>query len=240
MSAAKRNLLILVSGMVALGWLSVSLNSCGKATTGSPQLLNIRYHVINLSPDLLPVDLFIDFRQVNTNPYIFGVDQGYFYIPSTDTPYQIRSAKNTGFTLLHSDRVLHPGAIYTLYLIGAVADNSLDTLSTVDTAASPPAGRGGIRFVNLSPTALGGLDVYANGTKAFSAMVYKQVSAFVSVPAGNYDIQIDATGTTTILSELNPVTIQNGKLYTIYSYGYTSRADSAGFTSRVTANPVKN
>ncbi len=239
MIVAKRYLLIWVLCLLGGGWLCTSLSSCGKATTGSPQLLNIRYHVINLSPDLLPVDLFIDFRQVNTNPYIYGVDQGYFYIPSTDTPYQIRSAHNTGFTLLHSDRVLQPGAIYTLYLTGTLADGSVDTLTTVDTAASPPAGRGGLRFVNVSPTALGGLDVYANGTKAFSSMVYKQVSGYISLPAGNYDIQIDATGTSTILSELNPVTIQNGKLYTLYSYGYTSRADSAGFASQVTANPLK-
>jgi len=240
MIAAKRNLLIGMLCILGGGWLCMSLTSCGKATSGSPQLLNIRYHVINLSPDLLPVNLFIDFRQVNSHPYIFGIDQGYFYIPSTDTPYQIRSAQYAGTTLLHSDRPLHSGAIYTLYLIGAVADNSLDTLSTVDTASSPPAGRGGLRFVNVSPTALGGLDVYANGTIAFSSLVYKQVSGYISLPAGNYDIQIDATGTNTILSELNPVTIQNGKLYTLYASGYASRADSAGFTSHVTANPVKN
>ena len=88
------------------GWLGTSLISCGKATTGNPQLVNIQYHIINLSPDLLPVDLFIDFRQVNTNPYIFSVDQGYFYVPSTDTPYQIRSALNTGTTWLHRDDTL--------------------------------------------------------------------------------------------------------------------------------------
>jgi hypothetical protein len=228
--------LIWVLAILGGGWLCTSLSSCGKATTGSPQLLNIQYHVINLSPDLLPVDLFIDIRQVNSTPYYFAIDQGYFYIPSTDTPYQIRSAVNTGTTWLHRDDILKSGAKYTLYIVGAVADNSLTSVLTVDTGLSPPAGMGALRLVNVSPTALGGLDVYANGTKAFSNLVYQQVSNYVNLPAGNYDLQVDATGTTTILSEQPSVTIQNGRLYTIYAYGYSSRADSAAFATQVTRN----
>lgn len=229
-------MLIWVLCVLGGGWLCMSMASCGKATTGSPQLVNIQYQVLNLSPDLLPVNLYIDIRQVNTNPYIFGVDQGYFYVPSTDTPYQIRSAIYAGTTLFHRDDVLKSGAKYTLYLIGALADNSQTSLLTVDTGASPPAGTGALRLVNVSPSAVGGLDVYANGTKAFSALVYQHVSPFVNLPAGNYDLQIDATGSTTILKELNPVTIQNGRLYTLYTYGYTSRADSAAFNAQVTTN----
>lgn len=224
--------LCLLSG----GWLCTSLASCGKATVGSPQLLNIQYHVLNLSPDLLPVNLYIDIRQVNSSPYTFGLDQGYFYLPSIDTPFQIRSAIYAGTTIFHRDDILKPGAKYTLYLIGNVANNSQTTLLTVDTGAVPPAGTGALRLVNVSPTATGGLDVYANGTKAFSSVIYEQVSGYINLPAGNYDLQIDATGTNTILNEQPSVTIQNGRLYTLYAYGYTSRADSAAFNAQVTTN----
>lgn len=238
MSQAKRNMLIWMLVIFGGGWLCASVSSCGKATTGSPQLLNIQYHVLNLSPDLLPVDLFVDIRQINTSPYNFAIDQGYFYVPSTDTPYQIRSAISTGTTWLQRDDILKSGAKYTLYIVGAVADNSLTSILTVDTGLSPPAGTGGLRLVNVSPTATGGLDLYANGTtsKYFQRVVYKQVSAYDYLPAGNYDLQVDATGTTTILSEQPAVTIQNGRLYTIYAYGYTSRGDSAGFATQVTRN----
>jgi len=229
-------LLIWVLCILSGGWLSMSLTSCGKSTTGNAELINIQYQVINLSPDLYPVNLFINFNQVNTSPYIFDVPQGYFYVPSVDTPFQIRSALNSGTTLLHRDDILTPGAKYTLYLIGDYSLGTDTTLLTVDTAVSPPAGRGALRFVNVSPTAIGGLDVYANGTRAFSSLVYKQVSKYISLPAGNYDLQIDATGTTTILNEQPAVTIQNGRLYTLYAYGYTSRADSAAFATQVTTN----
>jgi hypothetical protein len=228
--------LIWVLCILSGGWLTMSLTSCGKSTTGNAQLVNIEYQVINLSPDLYPVNLYINFNPVNSSPYIFDVPQGYFYVPSIDTPYQVRSAQNSGTTWLHRDDVLKSGAKYTLYIIGAVADNSLTSLLTVDTGVSPPAGTGALRLVNVSPTALGGLDVYANGTKAFSGLVYQQVSKYVNLPAGNYDLQIDATGTTSILSEQPAVTIQNGRLYTLYAYGYTSRADSAAFATQVTTN----
>ncbi len=237
MSSVKRNLLIWVLCILGGGWLCTFNSSCGKATMGSPQLLNIQYQVINLSPDILPVDLFIDIRQVNSTPYYFAAPQGYFYVPSTDTPYQVRSAVNSATTWFHRDDILTPGAKYTLYITGDVANNSVTSLLTVDTGFSPPAGQGGLRFVNVSPTATSGLDVYANGTKAFSGLGYQQVSKnYAYLPAGNYDLQVDATGTTTVLSDQAAVTIQNGRLYTLFAYGYTSRADSAAFATQVTRN----
>jgi hypothetical protein len=214
-----------------------SISSCGKSSTASPQGLNIEYEVLNFSPDLGQVDLFVNFQLVNQNPFVFNVDQGYFYVPSVDTPYQIRSAVSTGTTLFPLDNILQPGAKYTLYIIGAVATNSDTTLLTVDTATEPPLGRGKLRFVNVSPSATGGLDIYANGTLAFSKVLYKQNTGFTQqLPVGNYDLQINATGTSNVLFNLPSVTIQDGKLYTLYAYGYTSRTDSAAFTAAVTTN----
>ncbi len=213
-----------------------SISSCGKGNEASPEGLNIEYEVQNLSPDIFPVSLYINNEAVNSNPFVFGQSQGYFYVPSVTLPYQIRSANNTGFTFFNFNDVLTPGAKYTLYITGAVGTNSLDTMLTVDTAVSPRLGQGKLRFVDASPTSVGGLDVYANGTKAFSAVPYLSASNWVALPVGNYDIQIDAAGTTGILNEIQSVTIQDGRLYTIYAYGYTTRTDSAAFTAAVTTN----
>src|ERR1700759_3846134 len=78
--------------LIAGFFLTSAISSCGKGAPASPKGINVQYHILNLSPDMYPVNLFIDFKSVNSTPYIFGVDQGYFYVPSTDTPYQIRSA----------------------------------------------------------------------------------------------------------------------------------------------------
>jgi len=212
-----------------------SISSCGKGNEASPQGLNIEYQVLNLSPDIFPVNLDINNEAVNASPFVFGQSQGYLYVPSINLPYQIRSAAidTTIFTL---NNVLTVGAKYTLYITGSVTTKSDVTLFTVDTATNPPLGQGKIRFVDVSPTAAGGLDLYANGTKAFSAVPYLSASKWVALPVGNYDIRIDAAGTTGVLNEMPSLTIQDGRLYTIYAYGYTTRSDTAAFTAAVTTN----
>jgi hypothetical protein len=225
---------IFLSGVTAFFFFSIS--SCGKGDNASPEGLNIEYQVVNLSPDLYPIDLFINYTAVNASPFVFAEPQGYFYVPSTNLPYQVRSAIATGTTYFNLNDALTSGAKYTLYVTGNVANNSLDTLLTVDTALAPPIGHGKLRFVNVSPTATGGLDVYANSTKAFGAIGYLKSTNFISLPVGNYDIQIDATGTTSILNETSSLTIQDGRLYTIYAYGYNNRTDTAAFASAVTTN----
>jgi len=232
----KRKILIWCFALSGIGLFVSCLMSCGKSGNASPKGLNIQYHVLNLSPDMNPVGLYMDNKQVNSNPFIYGVDQGYFYVPSTDTPYQIRSIQYNGTTLLHSDAVLVSGAKYTLYITGTVADRSDTALLTVDTGAAPALGRGKIRFVDVSPSATGGLDVYANGTLAFSKIVYRKSSSYIELPIGNYDLQINATGSSAVLKDLPGVTIQDGRLYTLYAYGYTSRADTAAFNAATIVN----
>jgi len=212
-----------------------SISSCGKGDEASPQGLNIEYEVLNLSPDIFPVNLYINNVAVNASPFVFGQSQGYFYVPSIVTPYQIRSPGGDT-TFFNLTNVLAPGAKYTLYITGTAGTRSDTTLFTVDTATNPPLGQGKLRFVDVSPTAVGGLDLYANGTKAFSAVRYLSASNWVALPVGNYDIQIHAAGTTGILNEMPAVTIQDGRLYTIYAYGYSTVTDTAEFTAAVTTN----
>ena len=224
-----------ISTLAFAAFFIFSISSCGKGNEASPQGLNIEYEVLNLSPDIFPVNLDINNAAVNSTPIVFGQSQGYFYVPSTNLPYQIRSVEYDT-TIFALNNVLTTGAKYTLYITGSVTTNSATTLFTVDTATNPALGQGKIRFVDVSPTAVTGLDLYANGTKAFSAIPYLGVSPWAALPVGNYDIQIDATGTTGVLNDMPALTIQDGRLYTIYAYGYTTRTDTAAFMAAVTTN----
>lgn len=214
------------------------VSSCGKQNGASPTGLNIQYNVINLSPDMGPVNLFINFVQVNAagNPFVFGVDGGYFYLPSVAVPFQFRLANVAATPVLALNRtdVLKSGAKYTLFITGSYS--ALTPIFTVDTDFIPKAGRGKLRFVNASPSAIGGLDVYANDTLAFSGVVYTSQTKYIELPVGNYDLKINATGSTSVLNDQPSVLIQDGRLYTIYAYGYTSRADSAAFNTAVITN----
>lgn len=218
--------------------LIMMITSCGKQSSNSPLGLNIQYQVLNLSPDLFPVNLFVNAQSVNaiTNPFVYNINHGYFYVPAIDTPYQFRTALSSGATLFSRDDILKSGLKYTLFITGANNDHSLTQIFTVDTSSAPAIGRGKLRFVNASPTAAAGLDVTANGTPAFSKVPYKTISKYIELPIGNYDLQVKATGSTNILKDLPAITIQDGRLYTLYSYGYTTRIDSAAFSAAVLTN----
>ncbi len=220
----------------------LAMQSCGKSGAASPTGLNIQYQILNLSPNLGYLSLYIDFNQVNglTSPYIYGVSSGYFYVPSTDTPYQFRPFiynGNSGTTLFSRGDILKTGLKYTIFLTGSAVNGVPQQIFTVDNVESEPAiGRGKIRFVNASPTGTTGLDLYANGTLAFGAVPYLTTTAFKEIPVGTYDFQLMTTGTTGVLNDQPSITVQDGRLYTIYAYGYTTRADSAAFNAGIITN----
>ncbi|MDR3694730.1 DUF4397 domain-containing protein [Mucilaginibacter sp.] len=225
---------LLVFGFVI--FFVAQISSCSKTGNANPKGLNILYEIINLSPDINPVNLFIANKQVNSSPYIFGVRQGYFFVPSTVVPYQIRSVQYAGTTYLTRSDVLKSGARYSLFIVGSLKSNTDTTIFTVDTSGTPTPGRGKIRFVDASPSGTGGLDVLANDSVLFSGVKYQKISNYVELPVGNYDLKILPTGTTTVIKELTPVTIQDGRLYTLYTYGYTLRADTAAFNAATIVN----
>jgi hypothetical protein len=240
-----RKLLVYVFLCTAAILLIGNIMGCGKSGNASPTGLNVRYRVLNLSPDLYPVNLYIDYKKVSSNPnlpvstsnpFIFNVTQPYFYLPSLTTPFQFRTVLLSGATLLTRNDTLKSGLKYTVFLIGTQSDKTLTSIIAVDTAGAPKIGRGKMRFINVSPSETSGLDVYANGTAAFKKVLYKTISPYMELPVGNYDIVITAPGSTNVIKELPAVTIQDGRLYTIYAHGYTTRVDSAAFNADTLVN----
>jgi hypothetical protein len=123
-----------------------------------------------------------------------------------------------------------------LFVTGLRADTTVTGIFTIDTSSSSTPGRGKIRFINASPRSMG-LDVTANGTLAFTNRTFKSVSKFIEIAPGNYDFIITPTGVpANVLKTIPRVSIQDGKLYTIYSYGMVGRVDSAAFGGGVIAN----
>jgi len=217
-------------GIIGAFFIGCFVSSCGKGNTILPQASNLQYQVINLSPDLLPVDLYIDVTKKNNTSFTYPNPSGYFSLTSIDTPFQIRASSTTVSTtnILSIDTLLKNNIKYTLFITGFRANNSITYMLTRDSSSLATAGRGKVRFVNASP----GLpfDVTANGTLAFGNQAYKNVSKFKEFPAGNYDFKVSPVGaSTTILADFPNMTVQDGKLYTLYCRGIAGRVDSAAF-----------
>lgn len=219
------------------------ISSCGKSGTVSPSALNIQYQVVNLSPNLGSVDLYINYTKVNSFSYFYPTASGYFFLNKIDTPFQIRPGTSLvpgtvapSFNIFTFDTVLKPNGKYTLMIVGInKPDSLLAFITRDDTAALPATGRGKIRFINGSPRSAG-FDVTANGTRIFTSQLYPQLSAFVEVPAGSYDFQIFPKGGSTVLRDVPNIVIQDGRIYTFYCYGQAGRTDSLAFGSGIITN----
>ncbi|GAA4331165.1 hypothetical protein GCM10023149_36820 [Mucilaginibacter gynuensis] len=218
------------------------ISSCGKQGTINPTESKIQYQVLNLSYDVLPVYLYVNFlKQGNT--YSYPSASGYFDLNTIDTPFQIRSAATASVTnLLRIDSSrLNRNTKYSLYIVGTRKNNDLSYLFTVDTSTIPPIGKGKIRFVNAAPTVAGtsdqGLNLAANGTNAFRQQKYKSVSNYIEIPAGVYNFQVSGSNPPNgIIKELKRTTINDGGLYTLYTYGLAGRVDTAAFGFAILTN----
>lgn len=210
--------------------------SCGKSSDGTVNTYNSQLIVANLSPDVGPVDLYINnFIQNGTSPYRYPLLGAYFYMNTIGYPLQIRANGGTKSTLLTTDSIARANAKYTLFITGIQADGNLKSLFVVDTATLPVVGRGRIRFINASPRS-SPFDIYANNVIAFKNIKLDSCTKFIDMPVGDYNFQIYANGDQSTILNSFKQTIGDGKLYTIYTYGIVGRTDSAAFASGVITN----
>jgi len=218
---------------VATGMVAAMFTSCGKESNASPTGLNTQLNVVNLGPDLFPVDLYIANRKQNARTYKYGIPSGYVYLQSLETPLQIRNYLNT--TIFEKDTALATNCKYTIYLTGLLSENTRRNIFVADTASIPTVGRAKIRFINASARTVN-LDVYANGTLAYQNAGFVSISKYLEMPAGVYDFKIYATGTSTVYADLPNTTVQDGRLYTLYTRGVVGRTDSAAFGAGLITN----
>lgn len=228
------SLLAIVVSVLAISMLP----SCSKTAAVAASSSTTKLCVVDASPDLLPMQVYIGSLQLGSKFFNYPTITNYYPVLSGEQVIQVRNHYLS--SVFYVDSTLKDNRNYTLFVTGlATATTHADTLTyilTTDYSTTPTLGYGKIRFVNASPRT-GGLDVYANGTQAFSNITYKKVSSYIEVPAGIYAFKINATATpASVLTTLSSITVQDGRLYTLYTRGLVGRTDSAAFTAAIVSN----
>lgn len=218
-----------------------ALTSCGTSDTVTPTNSNVQLQVLNLSPDSYPIELYMSTDKINT-PYRYNATPAYFYLRKTDAPLQVRSTRSGDSTLIFNtyEKGFSPNTRYSLFFTGLYSDRSLKTIVTIDdTTSLPPVGKGGkIRFVNGSIKSES-VDIWVNGKVAIKNTAFATVSNYITLTPGGYTFRVYPAGTSTSsIAEIPNVTIQDGRLYTLYSRGIVGKAttDTAAFGLGVLAN----
>ena len=90
---------------------------------------------------------------------------------------------------------LENGTSYSVFAIGSLAGGTLKVLPAVDAVnqVAPEATTAKVRVLHGSPDAPN-VDVYANGAAVLTDVPFGAVSDYLEVPAGEYQIQVFATG----------------------------------------------
>ncbi len=184
--------------------------------------------VIQASPDAPSESIFLKPNQVNQSAFNYGDHLGYFNAYTGGRLVQLFGYGSS--TLIASDSIhLANNNAYSLFLANTYTKP--DFILLTDSIAPPAVGKATVRFVNVSAGS-GNVDLVANTTTLVTNEPYRGVS--ISTPAkaapvftpvsGNeqYNFEVRATGTTTVLASLDSINIRNGGVYTIWYHGSTT------------------
>jgi len=188
--------------------------------------------VVQASPDAPAESVFLKPNQVNQSAFNYGDHLGYFNAYTGNRQLQLFGYGSS--TQIASDSIhLANNNAYSLFLANTYTKP--DFVLLTDTINQPAAGKATIRFVNVSAGSAN-VDLVANATALVSNEPYKGASAFTPVSGGTqYNFQVRASGTTTVLASLDSIQIKSGAVYTIWYHG-TATGTSPKLSADIIAN----
>jgi len=227
-------IVLAVVGIVAVAG---AFGAAGQLAQDRVQTQDTAYlRVAHASPDAPAVDVYVDNQSEMTDVQFGDVGQ-YLALDAGNHTVTVRPAGDNQTTVFEGNVTLDARSVSTLYAAGEVSANSSAPFGPVavsDDAFTPGANDSAIRVVHLSPDAPA-VDVTtstANGTVVLAENVsYANASSYVTVPAGNYTVEVrgaTATNDGPVVATVD-VSLSGGEAYSAVALGYldTSTAPAA-------------
>lgn len=175
--------------------------------------------IANSSEGSAPQDFYLDNTKVNGSAVAYTQSSSYI---TTQTGNRTAEFKSTGTstTTASSSLSLEPGKYYTVYYTGGASSQA--EYATEDDMTAPSSGKAKVRFVNLSTVASSSVDLaIQGGAKIVNNLAAKAASAYQQVDAAT-SFQLYASGSSTAMLNLTNLSIQAGKIYTVFISGSTT------------------
>jgi hypothetical protein len=176
-----------------------------------------RVRVVHASPDAPDVDVLVDDAVVLSDvPYLTASD--YLDVDAGARNLKVNAAGTTT-SVIDADVDLTDGADYTVIASGLAAE--IEPLLLEDDNAAPAAGNVKVRAIHGAPSAPA-VDVYvtapgadiAAATPALSGVLFGDVSDYLEVPAGSYQVRVTPAGTKTVVIDSGTLTLASGEIRT--------------------------
>ncbi|MBS7566409.1 DUF4397 domain-containing protein [Mucilaginibacter sp. Bleaf8] len=184
---------------------------------------------INASPDAGDAGLYVENILRTPQLVSFGNASGY---NKTFLGEQDITAKNASEnTLVSSKGQFDANGNYTVFMVGQ--SSALGLVTVTDDLTAPAAGKVKIRFVNASPSATSAR-LLVNNSTVYTDQPYRAATTYTELSAGTYFFNV-ANGNTRSAT-LNNVTLESGKIYTVYAKGLIGGSANAPFSVGVFKN----
>lgn len=207
----------------------VTLSSCEDEPVTVGNVL-----VVHASPDAPGVDLLIDDVKVNTQPLTYPGNTGYMQAESGMRNIKVNVA-GTSNSVINGNLDVEEDQYYSVFAVDEVAEISVLVLG--DDLTPPAAGKAHVRFVHLSPDAPAVDIALVGGAVVFPNVAFKGFTAFTPLDAGvAYNLEVRVAGTSTVALVLPPVTLQPGKIYTVFAKGFLAGTGAQALGAEVIVN----
>ncbi|HMT29014.1 MAG TPA: DUF4397 domain-containing protein [Bacteroidia bacterium] len=213
----------------------VMVSSCkdDDDSTPAPTPTYAKVMVTHASPDAPGVDLLVDNVKLNSAALTFPSNTPYITLGTGNRNVKI-NVSGTSTTVINATLPLVANKNYSVFAIDSVA--SIDALVIEDNLAAPAAGKAHVRFIHLSPDAPS-VDVAVDGAAVvFGDYSYEEYSAFTPLDAGTYDLEVRVAGTSTVALDLDPITLQAGKIYTVFAKGFLGGTGTQALGAQIIVN----
>ncbi len=219
----------------ALLTVSSLISSCSKndnSTAPGPTPSYAEVMVVHASPDGPAVDLYID-DQLVVNRLAYPGNTGYLQVLPGVKNVAAKIA-GTSTTLLAGPVPIQANTYYSVFAADSIAD--VLPILVYDTLTAPPSGMANIRFIHLCPNGPAVDVAVSSGATLFSAQSFTQHTSFVPVQAGTYDFDVRESATGSILFTWSQVSLQAGKIYTMFLRGFNGATGSQALGMELITN----
>ena len=207
----------LFAGALAASLVAVSAIGVA-AQSPDPMAENAKVRVLHASPDAPPVDIYVNGAETLSD-VPFGVISEYLEVPAGEYQIQVFPASEEPATegaVIDAMLTFEAGTMTTV-----AATNNVATIEAqvIADAPAPVVDQAQVRIVHLSADAPA-VDIAPDGAEPIvSELAYPPATEYLTVPAGDYDLEVRPAGSMDVALQLDPVTLEAGTSYSVFAIG---------------------
>lgn len=172
--------------------------------------------LLHASPDAPGVDVYANGKLLTRNLNYRGFTP-YMALDSGNYNIKVFPTGKTSNPVIDTNLTIPPNQILTVAAIGKL--NNIGLLPIPDPKLPREQNKAYARFVHLSPNAPNVDITLPNGNKLFTDVQYREITNYIPVNPGTYELQARPTGTSQVILQVPNINLKPNRFYTVYAIG---------------------